>query len=373
MVLETSLSGHRPVYVREIVAEAVRREIAVVLATTHEVLDDPGFTDHFGPLAESIALATVAGGISASGLQRLAADSGCDLVIVPDALKYGLPLLFGVTRKYPMLRILIMNDPRWHAGHRPLASLVAGAKLLGLLASAARPGVELLWLRPQGTKPSRRVVIDPLLLEASIEEVEIEASRMRAVLQMDPSVFWFGVVGVLDSRKNIPMVAEALELIASESTQKVGLALLGPWASESARQSAERCLSDPAFPLVQRDRPMTNHEMNVAVAALDCVVMAYSTNAPNSTTAKAAALGVRVAAAGSQTFRRFARVLTGSEGATLEVEGLALEMRASMRRDAPPARELTGAEGLTGPLLAPVPRGPKRGLATTGGCANSVR
>lgn len=355
MVVETSASGHRLVYVREIIAKALQLDMSVVLATADEVLTDPQFARHLGPLQGSFRMVTVQGRVSVRKLQYLASGAGCDLVLVPDTLKYGLSLLLGHTRRSPRVRLLIMNDPRWRLTGKSLFSLRTWLKLILFELSSARPAVEVLWLRPQGTAPSSNVVIDPLLLEVSIEQTQADSLRLRTTLGMDPSTFWFGVVGGLDSRKNIPMIIAALRNVALIATSPVGLALIGQWRNDASEDEATEALEGVPFCHVGHNVQLSNQEMNVAVAALDCVVMAYSTTAPNSTTAKAAALGVRVATAGSPTFRKFAERLTGCPGVDLEVGALTKELAEVITRDRPRPLVLSGPDGLTLPLLAPIP------------------
>lgn len=234
-------------------------------------------------------------------------------------------------------------------------------KLLVFRISDARPGVELFWLRPQGSSPAARDVIDPLIFEKGVEETLAESECLRARLGLDSSFFWFGVVGVLDARKNIPLIVDALRGIEEEATTQFGLALLGPWEDSRAFFSSEEALKGASFPVVKVADRLTNQEMNASVGTLDCVVMAYSTHAPNSTTAKAAALGVNVAVAGSPTFRRFASALTGHPGVDLNESDLKTELLSCMSRPRPDPAALSGAHGLTEPLLAAVPTQSMRG------------
>jgi len=354
MVVETSPSGHRLVFVREIVAEALRRRSSVVFATTESVLRDPAFARHVAAFAQMIELQLVPGKLTVKGLQVRASALGCDLVIVPDALKYRSALLPGLTRRLPLVRLVIMNDPLWEVRRRWLPSPKLLLKRGVLLLSGARRGVQILWLRGQGSRRTASIVVDPLLLDGSVSSIREDAARMRSALMMDEGTFWFGIVGALDARKNVPLVIDALRKAARETGIPVGLALLGPWSDPVTERSASTALATCDYRVVRRHDALTNREMNVAVAALDCVVMAYSTSAPNSTAAKAAALGVRVAAAGSASFRRFVSQVTGLAGASLDVDAVARELVAALQRPLPEPRKLTGSEGLTDPLLAPI-------------------
>lgn len=96
---------------------------------------------------------------------------------------------------------------------------------------------------------------------------------------------------------------------------------------------------------------MTNYEMNVALAALDCIVLAYSTTAPNSTMAKASALGVKVVAAGPPSFRRFAKELTGYSGVPLRVSDIGVELLRAMESPQPHILRPPDTSGFTSPLL----------------------
>ncbi|MDI9628061.1 MAG: hypothetical protein QM286_05895 [Acidobacteriota bacterium] len=360
MVVETFASGHRLLYVREIISEALARRVPIVFGTTDEVLRDPNYRQHLAELGDSFQVVVLNDQITVRSLQRRAREEKCDLVVVPDALKFGVAFFLGAASSAPLVRMLVMNDPRWRSSIGEYFASLAFLKLAVLYASNLRRSTELLWLRPQGTTPEPRYVIDPVLLERDVQQLHAESLRFRSALRMDPEIFWFGVVGSLTSRKNIPLIVDALRQVATVSDNPIGLALLGPWADDSSRRATDNALIEAPFICLRRDELLTNLEMNVAVAALDCVVMAYSTHAPNSTTAKAAALGVRVATAGSPTFRAFASRLTGQRGVELEVNSLASELRDCMIRPRPSPLSLIGPEGLTEPLLAPIPWGMRR-------------
>ena len=94
--------------------------------------------------------------------------------------------------------------------------------------------------------------------------------------------------------------------------------------------------------------------MNVAVAALDCVVMAYSTTAPNPRQPRQRRWrqGRYCGIAYIPEVRREADRLSGVD---LEVGALTKELAEVITRDRPRPLVLSGPDGLTLPLLAPIP------------------
>ncbi|GAA4892308.1 hypothetical protein GCM10025789_06640 [Tessaracoccus lubricantis] len=331
--------------------EAAERHISVVFATSEEVVSDARFAKHIAPVLREAEVRLIQSQLSVRALQRIARDASCDLVVVPDALKYGVRMQIGMASSWPFVRLVMMNDPRWQPAEFSSRFALNLAKRVVMRMSDMRPGVGLLWLRAQGELPSSRTVIDPLVLDGEVGELLAAGRAMRLRLEMPGSVFWFGVVGSLDARKNIPLVVRALSAASRLTTQRVALALLGPWADNQIRTEVEAALQETGLEHVSMNEHLTNREMNVMLAAVDCVVMAYSTHAPNSTAVKAAALGVRTVVAGSVTFRRFNQQAGGSAGVSLDHEALSLELARALSRPCPPPVQLIGPEGLTDPCL----------------------
>lgn len=354
LISERDPGGHRLVYVKLLARDALASGIEVTLALTDEVLNDVRFALHLAELHNSVRIVRLEEQASLHNTQRLAQEVGASFAVVPDGLPYGLDMLTGRRlRKGPRLRLVIMNDPRWSMANRSGLRLRERWKMLFFKLAELRPSQDLYWLRAPGYYSSKeKYVTDPIVLDGSIEQIRHDAKELRRELDMSPDTFWFGIVGSLEKRKNIPMLLEAAVHVVSQTTQPVGIALLGPWFSDSVPPETDITLAATSgIRIVRRHQHMTNYELNVAISALDCVVLPYSTSAPNSTMAKASSLGIRVAAAGPPSFCRFAEEITGRPGVPLQADCLGRELLRALKSPSPSVRRAPTTSGFSSPLL----------------------
>jgi len=205
-----------------------------------------------------------------------------------------------------------MRDPRWEAPASPSRKAKNLFKLALANGVGRRRGVRVVWLREPLHRPAgaEEVAIDPFIADGSWEEIQAEAAKVRMQLQSTSPSFWFGVVGALSGRKNIPLILNAIAEVASTTPRPdIGFAAIGPLSGDDGVTEAfllDACANAGVACWVD-NRVLTNFEMNAAVSALDAVVMAYSSYSPNSTLGKAYVLGTRLVAAGPPSIRRFVR------------------------------------------------------------------
>jgi glycosyltransferase involved in cell wall biosynthesis len=176
------------------------------------------------------------------------------------------------------------------------------------------------------------VAVDPVLLADTSEDVA--TVRWRAGLGGDR--YWFAVLGVIDARKNLDLVLDALLAARPPAT---GLCLAGRLdaAARAALHSRRTALATADVELVVVEDPLTNAEFDAFVRAVDCVVVAHSNEGSSGVLAKAASAGTRIVAAGARSLRRDCAALPdSSEWSELRPEPLA---RALVRaRSAPRPR-----------------------------------
>ena len=132
---------------------------------------------------------------------------------------------------------------------------------------------------------------------------------------------------------------------AKSRNRPVGLAFIGPLTPEYKKLLPYMHVQarEGNIELRVLDRLLSNEEMNAAIVALDCVVMAYSTHAPNSTLGKAAALGVRLVGAGSSSIQSFVREMGYSSVCALNPSDLSASLLVALRSVPPEARTDLGS------------------------------
>ena len=360
MIAERSSSGHRLVYVRLLAEHAMRNQVDVILAMPDAVRGSLEYSRHLGRMARLVEHVSISPSASLVHLQGLAESSGARDLVIPDGDLYVAEAAYARRRprsRTPRARttLLIMRDPRWELSASRVPRWRALAKLAALRLVQVRSDTRLVWLRDPGFIPrvDEEEAPDPLVLDAPREAIIGDARSYRIVHGLDRDTFWFGIVGMLTERKNVPIVAEAVRRVAFDSATPLGLALIGPTGPDATweRAALQKECESAGVRFVSDEALMSNYEMNVAVAAVDCVVVAYSTHAPNSTMSKAAGLGVRLVVAGSPPMRRFAQSVSGTRGVPLDLRSLTAALRAATKAGPPRVRDLAGPSEFAAAVL----------------------
>lgn len=323
VIAESNGGGHRLVYVRLLVARAAQEGHDVVLALPQTLIDGEEFAKHLSPVKDLFRLRPFPEKPSLSELASLSRQLNASTVVIPDgdaaALKLGLWQRWAGGSE---LRVLVMRDPRWTRNESGRIPPKSRLKLAILRRAQRAPGVSLIWLREPGYRANNpeKVAHDPIVLDAPIGLIRERARAFRESHGLRDDVHWFGVVGAITPRKNVDLIASALAEIGMRRPARIGLAVLGPLAPSLPWTKADlhRELRESNVELVVDDRIYTNLDVNVAVASVECVVMAYSSHSPNATLGKATALGVALVAAGPPSVRGFVSQLHGGEVARLE-------------------------------------------------------
>lgn len=133
--------------------------------------------------------------------------------------------------------------------------------------------------------------------------MDVEGLKKRSLSWgLDPETYWFGIVGAVSERKNLPLVVDAL---ANLQGGKVGLVIGGQIApnvrGEIPKLTGRLTLGNVA--VVIHDRLLDDVELDSLICAVDCVVLAHSNEGSSGVMGKAVAVGTRIAAAGARSLK----------------------------------------------------------------------
>ncbi|MEU3453727.1 hypothetical protein ABZ671_09005 [Micromonospora sp. NPDC006766] len=321
LIVSQDHEGHRLMYVRLLAGAALDRGAEVVLALTPAGFRSEEFRLHLAVVAHRCRQVTLGGPpLAVTALHRQAVRYGCDRVLVPDGDRFAVRL--GV-RGWPRdvsIAVLVTQDPRWNSDRRPSVRARLRLKDLLLQRTERLRGVRLLYLSDHseaGRLARPTVAPDPVFFDAA----ELDPIALRRELGLPEDRFIYLVAGKVSARKNLFLV---LHCLLSLADQAVALFVCGQ-VDPSVRAEVEPLLSRAraaGLPVILSDRVQTDHEVNRAVQASDCVVVAYSSDQPNSMMAKGVRAGRRVVVAGSDRLVTWARHLGVSLCGPLTEESL---------------------------------------------------
>ncbi len=296
--------GHRLVYVSLIANGLATAGEEVVVGLTDQGLASREAHLHLNALDASVQLTTIPPHrLSWRAIRRIASDNGCDRVVLPDGDRWSMRL--GVGRPWPCrppTHVLVTQDPDWSTRRDVPSRIKMWIKKHLISYSSARTGLSIVQLVSQGmtSSRSRLTVRDPVIASPS----GIPVSELRRQFGLQLSRHWFVVAGYINHRKNAPRV---LDSIIELDGKPRGLFLVGEIAEPDLRAieqllpAAER--RDVA--VVIRNRVLSNEEINLAIEAADTVVIAYTSDSPNSMMTKGLRLGRTVVVSGSNSLQHW--------------------------------------------------------------------
>lgn len=309
LIVEQNSTGHRLFYARLLVDAAVERGAAVSL-----LLDRDG-----DRTAEAIHLASLPDRVrvlrdrilAVEDIESLSRDEAATRTVVPDGDRFALRLAQrrswnGAGR----LTVLIMRERaqprRVGASSRMVAAIRSSLRTIAFKRVAAMRAVDLRVLKSAGWagKASFVPAIDPVKYAADPQSI----ARFRALHDLGDDRYWFAVLGAISARKNLDLVLQAIDGVKAPW----GLLVAGSIEEDVADAVKERLgalVQDGKAVVI--DRLLTDEELDAAVAAVDCVVLAHSNEGPSGLLGKAAAAGTRVVGAGAQSLRHDLGALPG--------------------------------------------------------------
>lgn len=342
LIVELNGEGHRFYLVRLLVEEALAQGRPVVLLTLGTPVVHEHRREHLGDLVERVRLVEV-GRRGWGVVERTAREVGAVVTVVPEADWCIARIAARAGWRGPgRLQLLLMRAYPSRAQHPARFLAALAVKLVALVACTLLPRVRFFVLRSPLWRGRSvwRDVRDPVGLEATPGDV----ARIRREWGLAEDRYWFGVVGVVNTSKNVPMVAEALCRLVGDGPA-YGLLLAGRIADLVADDVAlaTKRLEEAGVAVVLVDRLLGRDEFDAAIAAVDCFVVAYGRDAPSGTFVKAVASGCRVVAAGARTLREDAATVPDvAAWVELAPDALADAFRTASRLPRPRAVPLAG-------------------------------
>lgn len=350
LLVEPNMSGHRFNYVRILVEYAAERNIPIALLTTKS-----GHVEYMEKVSGDARdvrtfIITASRAPSLAEVARISQEIMPSHVIFPSGDWAALGLLSTVGwRGFGFLRILAIRE--FGQGRKGFVIPLLKTYLRKLIFTSVdlqpRVTIALLTSPISPTKGRLARVPDPIEFEPSPHVI----AELRTQHDISREVHWFAVAGVLDERKNIPLVMEALSLAARRVARPIGLILAGS-QSPATRLHIEEFGPVMGQPVIQVDRQLTATELDSLIAIADCMVLAHSNDSPSGILGKAVVRGGAILAAGSPTLRRdIARLGDGAYWCPLEATAIAEKMVLAVRSDRQPSSDLAGTEEFGSLLL----------------------
>jgi glycosyltransferase involved in cell wall biosynthesis len=328
LIVEDDPNGHRLIYVRHLVEHANRAGASVVAVVTRNVPDAEQWRLNLAPLSDRMEVRVV-DGAELDDLVDVTDALAADHTIVADGDHLAMRL--GVARRWRgagTLTVLLMRDPADEVAETWKRRLVTAGKSLLLWRTRRLARVHVVGLRSALAQPSATepVALDPIERHADGDDV----ARIRAEWHVTDDRFWFGVVGAVTPRKNLPLVAEAVGILAAtDDAGSLGLLVAGPCHDgvlDDAAPHLDR-LRELGVEVLIADRVLGPVDFDAAAQAVDCIVVAHSNEGPSAVIARAGLHGVPVVAAGARSLARDVERLPVASWTQLDATAMAAAMR----------------------------------------------
>lgn len=355
VIAEDDPNGHRLVYIRHLVEFASDAGAAVTAVVTPNVRDSEQWQLNLDSVSSRIHVHLVKT-IDLASLGRVTKTLGAEHTVVTDgdflAMRLG---AFGRWMGAGTLTVLLMRDPEDEVPETWKRRLVLACKALLLWRARRVAEVNIVGLRSALAQPTgdEAVALDPLERHAT----DADVARLRTEWQLRDDRFWYGVVGAVTARKNLPLVAQAVELAAAaDGAASTGLVVGGPCQNGVLRDAGPHIerLRALGIEVVIVDRVLGPVEFDAAMQAVDCLVVAHSNEGPSAAIARAGMHGVRVVAAGAHSLARDVTRLPVASWTELDVPAMAAAMSAIRSSDVLAEPLELGTEQFCATLLRPL-------------------
>lgn len=347
LIFEPRHDGHHLMYVRLLVDAAASRGFDVAVATSEAAFSSDEWATHMGG-SNSPFMPIGLRRPSYRALISTSRSTSADVVLVPGGDHIALRLGWaGRWRGAGELRVLVMRRVQQPGPLGPAKFRLKSA-LLHRAMRAPHVDIKALAGGAGGGFPSSGLVPDPVVTLSTPESV----AAVRESARLDGSRYWFGVVGAITARKNVPTVLRAIQLC---DTDRIGFVIAGTVdpAIAGEIEAGLRSVAASGVATVLLDRVIDSVEFDSLVAALDCIVVAHSNEGPSGVLSRAAALGTRVVCAGADSLRVDAQQVPDvATWCPLTETSLAEAFRAAQRLNRPAPRGGVDGEAFLDSLLA---------------------
>lgn len=337
LIVAQDYEGHRLIYVRLLVMALLERGETPVIALTDHGRKSDEFKLNCADLQDHCEVAELPRlPVSPSSVYGIAREHYCTRVILPDGDRFAMRQALAPPRRGLHTVLLVMQDPSWCISSSPTHRIKMRAKAFLLQRAEQKPGTTILYLSDHfetPVRPTQLLAPDPVLFDAA----DLDPATLRRDFGLAQEKFWFLIAGKISPRKNLSMVA--LGMLALDS-REIGLFVCGSIDPEvkAAIAPLMKRLNERGISVVMDDRIQTDPELNQAIQAADCVVVAYSSDQPTSMMAKSVRAGRRIVVAGSPSLRHWAGNLGIQLVGRLEQEEINNLMASAVRLPPPAPR-----------------------------------
>ncbi|MHC6593418.1 glycosyltransferase family protein [Arthrobacter sp. C152] len=291
--------------------EALSRGAEVHIGLPSGASESAEYQIHLNDLSDNFRLSTIED-FGLRELERLSLEFGVTRTIVTDADILARQVAStGSWRGSGTLSILIMREKAQGRALSPITWLKTTAKHTLMYRASSVRNVEVSVLK-SATWEGRslfRVAKDPVELECTY----LDVADVRSAWGLSSGTYWFAVLGAVTERKNVPLVVESLATLSKTDYAAGPLGLLIAGSVDGELKSdllnfRTKCEA-AGIEFVVIDRTLSNTELDAAVAASNCLVLAHSNEGPSGLLGKAACAGTRILAAGANSLRHDIRSL----------------------------------------------------------------
>jgi Glycosyl transferases group 1 len=318
LIVEKNPDGHRLHYVAILARESLDDGAVVTVATSSSARSSDEWRMYLGEFAAQVSVVELTD-FGVRDIWAAAQELGIDHVVVPDgdAFAYALarPASWPGGASVSALVMRPTGQPSRVVGMAALKTVLKRSMLL-LASCNKRVQIRILKSSTWHGVSLIPAVRDPVMVQPFTEE--------DGVLSVKTGVdrYWFGVVGAVGFRKNLHMIAEALEGLEGSAIGLVVAGRIQPGVLEASQPHLDRFIQAGGDVKVV-DRLLEDHELDQLISDLDCVVLAHSNEGSSGVLGKAMALGTRVIAAGAKSLKADCRrVSAGAEWVPLRVKDL---------------------------------------------------
>jgi len=167
------------------------------------------------------------------------------------------------------------------------------------------------------------IVTDPIEYNPS----RLGTGEIKRKLGIEDDRFWFAILGAITERKCVPELVAAIDgsiSLEQEASQRQVALLLAGKLSEGVKEYIRELPDALQAHIKVVDQRLSDEELDDAIRAVDCVVIAHRNEGPSGIMGKAAVAGARVLAAGARSLEAdCASVQRGRIWAPLDVNELA--------------------------------------------------
>ncbi|MGN7190385.1 hypothetical protein [Curtobacterium sp. MCBA15_004] len=350
LIVEQNSTGHRLFYARLLAQAALDRGAAVILLL-HSDGDSRAEAVHLAPLLGRVDVLRE----PRMGLTEVSALSirvRATRTVVPDGDRFALELARRRSwAGFGRISLLIMREhaqPRGDGGAaRAIARVKSGVRTLAFRRVNGMSGVDLRVLKSAGWSGESRFApaVDPVRVSTQASQV----AEFRGAHGLRQDRYWFAVLGAISGRKNLDVILGGLQQVEAPWSLLVA-GIIDTDVSNDVRTGLRQLEKTGSAVVI--DRLLSDEELDAAVGAADCVVLAHSNEGPSGLLGKAAAVGTRVVAAGAISLQRDLAALQGlGEWTDLSVGSLGHSLSRATTLPAPVPVLRTGSDGFTDALL----------------------